>query len=156
MPGLTGFITALQGDTDQVFTTLSHSLGARARDRDGNEYVLLAGAAGTVAGSWVSFDELHATTPLNANAKGRVAIAMAAIDAVTKYGWYQIYGINSIAKVAVGFLDNGLIYGTATPGVADDAVVAGDLVLGAVGRSAVVNGAAVVELNYPMATDALG
>jgi len=113
-----------------------------------NEYIYLQGVASTAAGSWVTFDEAHLTTLAVADAQGRVAIAMAAIVA-DRYGWYQIYGKNTIAKVYTGFADNGFIYLTATAGTVDDAVVATDKVVGAFGRSAISDGVATVELNYP-------
>lgn len=142
------------GDTSAVDSSAYNPLGTRARDADGNEYIYLKGVASTTANSWVSFDENHETTLLAANAKGRVAIAMAAIVA-DKYGWYQIYG-EGTGKVATGFADNGLVYATSTGGTVDDDVVTGDLVVGAIGRSAISSGLATMELNYPFITDALG
>lgn len=142
-------------DTDAVHTTLEHPLGTRAVDGDGNIYIYLQGVASTAAGDWVTFDEAHLTTRTAANAVGRVGIAMAAIVA-SSYGWYQIYGKNTIANVGTSFADNGKVYLTATAGRIDDAVVAGDLVVGAIGRSVEASNVATVELNFPFATDALG
>jgi hypothetical protein len=156
MPLLTGQgPIALPSGPGDIDSTELIPLGTRAKDKDGNEYIYLKGVASTEAGSWVSFDEAHVTTLLAANAVGRVAIATAATVAST-YGWYQIYGKNTVAKVLAGFADNGKIYCTATPGSVDDAVVAGDLVVGAIGRSAIASGVATVELSYPFVTDALG
>lgn len=152
MANLAARPTLFAGDTSDVDTVLKHPLGTRAFDTAGNEYIYLQGVASTAAGSWVSFDEEHATTLLAADAKGRVAIAMAATVAST-YGWYQIYGKNTIAKVLTGFADNGLVYATATAGSVDDAVVAGDRVRGAIGRSAIASGVATMELNYPSVAD---
>lgn len=151
---LTGSAGAAE-NTSAVHSTAAHPIGTRAVDGDGNEYIYLKGVASTVAGSWVSFDEAHETTLLTANAKGRVAVAMAATVAST-FGWYQVYGKNTIAKALTGFADNGLIYATGTAGSVDDAVVAGDLVVGAIGRSALSSGVITVELNYPFVTDTLG
>lgn len=153
---LKGYQVAFHADTDTVDTEQKIPLGSRAFDNDGNEFIYLKGVTSTAAGSWVSFDEAHVTTLLVADAKGRVAVAMAAVDANTKFGWYQIYGKNTIAKVLASFADNGLIFATATAGSVDDAAVAGDLIVGAMGRSAVSGGVATVELNYPFATDNLG
>jgi hypothetical protein len=151
----TNAVSLVDGDSSSVDTTPKHQLGTIVGDKDGNEYIYLLGVASTEAGSWVSFDENHATTLLVANAKGRVGVAMAATVANT-YGWYQIYGKNTIAKALTGFADNGLIYSTATAGSIDDAVVSGDLVVGAIGRSAVSGGVITAELNRPFATDTLG
>lgn len=155
MAYLTGRTEAFTGDTSIVDDSAVTKLGTRAFDTAGNEYIYLLGVANTAAGSWVSFDEAHVTALLVANAVGRVAVAMAAIVA-NKYGWYQIYGKNTIAKVLANFADNGLVFSTATAGSIDDAAVAGDLVVGAIGRSAVSSGAATMELNFPFATDNLG
>lgn len=151
-----GSVTAslFDGDVDNVDTTLRQPLGTKAGDKDGNEFIYLSGVASTVAGSWVSFDEAHVTTLLVANAKGRVAVAMAAIVA-SSYGWYQIYGKNTIALALTGFADNANIWSTATAGSIDDAVVAGDQIIGAIGRSAVSGGVITAELNYPLATDSI-
>lgn len=141
-----------------VYTKAKYRLGTRVKDKAGNEFIFLKGVASTVAGSWVSFDELFVTTLLAANAVGRVGIAQAAVDATTKYGWYQIYGKAS-GKVLAAFADNGKVYGTSTAGSVDDAVVSGDLVVGAIGRSAIdgsVTGQAWMELSYPFATDVVG
>jgi hypothetical protein len=142
-----------------VDSTRKYRLGTRIKDSAGNEFIYLKGVTSTAQGSWVSFDEVHVTTLLAANAVGRVAVAQAAVDASTKYGWYCIYGKTS-AKVLASFADNGKIFSTSTAGSVDDAVVTGDLVVGAIGRSAVDGGSstgqAYVELSYPFATDVLG
>ena len=69
------------GNTAEVDTGAKHTLGTRARDSAGNEYVYMTGVASTVLGSWVTYDELYITTLLAADAIGPVAVAMAAIDA---------------------------------------------------------------------------
>ena len=88
------------------------------------------------------------------NAVGRVAIATAAIVA-DKYGWYQIYGKNEDALAGAAITaDKALYLGTA--GTVDDADVAGDLIKGAISRSAAggAGSAFTVELNYPLVDDA--
>lgn len=143
-----------------IFTNIDdtqlYPLMTRRRDEQGNEYVYLKGLAATVLGSWVTFDEVGVTTLLAANAIGEVAIAMGACVA-TKFGWYNIYG-GVQGKVAVAFADNGNVYATATAGTADDAVVAGDRVKCATGRSAIdatVIGCALMQINYPYMDDGL-
>lgn len=126
--------------------------GERVRDEAGNEYIFGLGVASCAAGSWVSLDEAAQATLLAANAKGRVGIAMAAIVA-SSYGYFQIYGKSVTAKALTGFADNADCYATATAGSVDDAIVAGDRVKGAIGRSAVSGGVITVELNYPYVDD---
>ena len=154
MASLTGYTKVFAGDTTAVDTTKKHPLGTRAMDVNGNEYIYLTGVASTEAGSWVSFDEVHITTLTVANAKGRVAIAMAATVAST-YGWYQIYGKSTTALVASTVADNALLYLHASAGRVDDVDVSGDLILGAIARSLATNVASplTVELNYPCVDD---
>ncbi len=138
----------------QVDLSALYALGSRTITRDGNEYIYLEGVAGTVTNSWVTFDEDGKTTLTVLNARGRVGIAMAAIVAA-RFGWYQIYG-SAVGRVLAGFVDNGLVYLTTTAGSVSNAVVAANLVVGAIGRSAVVGGVATIELSYPFATNVVG
>lgn len=149
MANLTGFTGIFAGDTSVIDTTLKHPLGTRAQDVNGNEYIYLQGVASTVAGDWVVFDEAHLTTRTVANSLGRAGVAMAAV-VVSSYGWYQIYGKNTIAKALTGYLDNAKVWLTSTAGSIDDTDVGVDLVDGAIGRSAVSGGVITVELNYPV------
>ncbi len=158
MATLTGYSKLFSGSTAVIDDQAMHLLGTRSFDKDGNEYIYLKGVASTAAGDWVSFDEAHATIRAIADAVGRIAIAMAAIVA-NKYGWYLIYGTHPTAAVKTAFADNGICYLTSTAGSVDDTDAAGDLVLGAIGRSAGNQGtpatasAAIVEISYPHVND---
>lgn len=155
MAKLIGRPMATVGDTTDVHSSAQNIVGTRTMDDAGNEYVYMQGVASCAQGSWVSYDEAYVTTLAVANAQGRVAVAMAAVDAATKYGWFQIYGKVS-AKALTGFADNGKVYLTATDGSVDDADVAGDVVIGAIGRSALgtpVSGQSYFELSYPFVMD---
>lgn len=137
-----------------VHASKKYRLGTRKKDVAGNEYIYLQGVASCVDGSWVTFDEDHVTILAVADAQGRVAVAQAAVDAATEYGWFMIYGLANALCLA-SFADNGKVYLTATAGSVDDADVAGDVVMGAVGRSArdTTTGTADFELNYPQVLD---
>lgn len=153
MADLTSRPQIFAGDTSVVDTQIRHQLGTRAFDASGNEYIYAQGVANTAAGSWVTLDEALATTLSTANAKGRVGVAMAAIVA-SRYGWYQIYGQNTIALGVSGSIDdNDALYLTSTAGTVDDTDVAGDLILGAIARSADTSGVFTVELSYPFVND---
>lgn len=145
-----------EGDTSIVDTEARHTVGTCGFDKDGNQYVYMQGVTGVDSThNWVSYDELYVTTLLAANAKGRVGVAMATIDATTKFGWFQIYGKNTIAG-SDAVADNATLYIDATAGRVDDAAVTGDLVVGAIGRSTDAStNIMTVELNYPMVTDVL-
>lgn len=119
------------------------------------EFMYAKGVANTVVGSVAIIDEAGISSLASANGKGRIGCAMAA-NVANNYGWYQIGG-KGVAKVLTGFADNGICYLTATAGSVDDAAVAGDLVQGMMGRSAVGTpsaGKAYVELNRPFVDDA--
>lgn len=140
------------GDVDSVQL---NALGTEAKDADGNIFVYLKGVASTLANSWVSYDEVFVTTLLVANCQGRVAIASAAIDATTKWGWYCVSG-KYAGKALAAFADNGKVYTTATAGSVDDADVATEVVIGAIGRSALDTpslGLAYFELSRPIVMD---
>jgi len=146
-----------EGDTSKVYTSAVHTPGTVAFDSDGNEYIFMQGVSGiTSTTNWVSFDENFVTTLLAANAVGRVAIAMAQIDATTKYGWFQIYGKNAIGGSDAIPTDKQM-YIDATAGRVDDAAVTGDLIIGAISRSTDSStNIATFELNYPFVSDTLG
>jgi hypothetical protein len=137
-----------------VDTAQRHPLGSRVQAADptlGNgEFIYLKGASSTAIGTWSTInDDDGTTTRLVADAVGSVGVAMAAIDAATKYGWFQIFGKAS-GLAAASFADNGSVYITATAGVVDDAVVDGDLVHNALGASTIVSaGLAEFEIHYP-------
>ena len=120
------------------------------------EFVYLKGVTGTAVGSVVLIAPDDWSTSLaTANDVGKLAVAVAAIDANTKFGWYQIYG-KGAAKVLASFADNGDCYLTATAGSVDDADVAGDYIRGMKGASAIdtpSTGLAEVELGYPEVAD---
>lgn len=154
MSNKVGYNKATVGKLTDIDTEARNIVGTRSFDENGNEFIYLKGVASTLAGSWVTFDELYLTTLLVANGLGRVAIAQAATVAST-WGWYQIYGAG-YGLCLVSYADNAKVWATATAGSVDDADVAVDLIDGAIGRSAratsgTYSGMALFELNYPVA-----
>lgn len=144
-----------QGNTTVVDTVQQCPLLTRGFDKSGNEYIYLSGLAATAAGTVVVYDELGVTALIAANAIGPVAIAEAAVDAGTKFGWYLIHGSRTAACDA-GIVDNSKVYIDGTSGRVDDTVVAGDQVNGAVFRSADTANFATVQVTYPSVSDSLG
>ena len=142
-------------------TVQKHPLGMIVHAVDpvygGGEFIYLSGVASTVLGSWVTYNpDDFSTTLLAANAIGPVGVAMS-INVASQYGWYQISG-KAIGKALVSFADNANVYGTATAGSVDDAIVAGDRVQGCKGASAVDTpsaGLAEFEIARPFVNDAL-
>jgi hypothetical protein len=119
------------------------------------EFIYLKGVANTAIGTWVTYNaDDWSTTRLAANAIGAVGVAMSACVA-NNFGWYQING-KAIGLALTGYVDNALVYATATAGSVDDAVVAGDRVKNAIGASAVdtpSTGFAEFEINRPFMDD---
>lgn len=120
------------------------------------EFIYLKGVASTAVGSWVTFNsDDYSTALLAANAIAPVAVAMSA-NVAGQYGWYQISG-KAVGKALTGYVDNALVYATATAGSVDDAVVVGDRVKNALGASAVgtpSSGLAEFEIQRPWMDDA--
>lgn len=145
---------------DVTDTVQKHPLGTIVAAADpvygGGEFIYLKGVASTAIGSWVTYNNDDGSTALlAANAIGPVGVAMSA-NVASQYGWYQING-KAIGKALTGYVDNALVYATATAGSVDDAVVAGDRVKNAIGASAVdtpATGYAEFEINRPWMDDA--
>lgn len=149
MAVLTGPTMVVVGNTASVHDSALNTLGQRAFDIAGNEYIYLQGVASTVANDAVTYDELYATARSVAAAVGPVAIAQAAVVAA-KFGWYLICGRGTV-NVAAAVADNAKLFLTATAGNLDDASVAGDQVVGAYARSAAGGaGSVTVQVVYPI------
>lgn len=138
-----------------INATKRYRLGTKKKDVNDNVFIYLKGVASTAAGSWVTFDENFATTLLTANAVGPVAISMSANTSATNYSWYQIYGNNTIASSDTTAADVQL-YIDGTNGRVDDAVVTGDLVVGAVSTGSDTSNVLPVWIQYPYVTNVLG
>lgn len=136
---------------NQVDATKKHRLGTRRRTPDNKEFIYLSGVASLVAEDFVVFDESFATTRAIADEVGPVAVAMAAVDASTEYGWFQIYGVATGDTGTVAA--DKTLYLTATAGRLDDVDVAGDSVHGVFSMAADSSNSCTVWLNYPFVTD---
>ena len=143
-----------------IHTTKRYRLGTEKSDVAGNVYVYLKGVASTAVGSWVNFDtSTDGTTALldtdvAATLVGRIAVAMAAIDATTKFGWYLVKG-NGSALSLTGATDTKNCFATSTAGSVDDsgagaeALVFNAFYTGAVNETSFL---APVVLNRPFMT----
>lgn len=144
-----------------AFSTEVHAeqkfrIGTRVKDRSGNEFIYLKGVTSTIADDAVTYAEAGVTTLLAANAIGPVAFAGAAIDAVTKFGWYCVWG-NCLANVVANSADNATIGRETTDGKVGDGRAAGDEILNAIARGATTTAAkAYVQINYPYVNDKTG
>ena len=144
------------GQTTNIDTALTQTICSRGVDSTGNEYIYLKGVASTIAGSVVTFDEAGVTTLLAANAIGPVAIAMAATDSTSKWGWYCIWGTCSADMVA-NSADNASLGRETTDGKVGDGRAAGDEIIVMIALGATTGAAlAGVQLYYPLVNDITG
>jgi hypothetical protein len=156
MASLTSTPKVFSGDTSIVDSVQQYTLGTKAFDSAGNEYIYMQGVTSCTTGSWVTYDEDYVTTLLAADAKGPVAVAMAAISATTYYGWFCVRGTVS-ALLAANCADNVLIGYESTAGYAGDGRAAGDQIYGAISRGATTSAAATdCQIWYPFVDDAYG
>jgi len=138
-------------NTDAVDTTKVHPLGTKATG-GGKEYVYAEGSASIAQYGVVIFDAAWVADQAVAGDVGMVGVAQAAIVA-SSYGWFQIWGISEVlADAAVAA--NVQLYLTATVSDVDDAVVAGDNILGMTSIAAGDNTTVAVMLTYPHVTNA--
>lgn len=140
----------------EVHASKKFHLGTRVRDKNGNEFIYLTGAASTVADDAVTYDEAGLTTLLAANAIGPVAFAGGAIDATTKFGWYCVWG-KCLSNMVANSADNATVGRETTDGKVGDGRAAGDEILSCVARGATTTAAKqYVQINYPYVNDKTG
>lgn len=136
-------------------TTQNHPLGMIVRAQETSvplgecEFIYLKGASSTAAGDVVTYNaKTGATTRvLDDTGSSSAAVAMAACDASTKYGWYAISGCVPVNAATVAA--DVPLYLTGTAGQVDDAVVAGDLIVGMSSATTDSSGYAYATLSRP-------
>lgn len=138
-------------DVTDTSTVQKLALGTRALGVDPTlgvaEFIYLKGVAGTAVGSLVIYDAKNGTTTLAvAASKGPVAVAMSA-NVANQFGWYcvkaAVVPVLSLTANAAGAVQ----YVTATAGVADDAVVAGQGIDGLINLTLVGGATALSDMS---------
>tara|TARA_R110002020_G_C15846305_1_gene735685 strand:- start:51 stop:560 length:510 start_codon:yes stop_codon:yes gene_type:complete len=142
--------------TEQV--KLGTRVTAQHDDYGVAEFIYLNGVASTAQGMAVVYDENYVTalTAAGGDDEGNIAVAMSA-SVANEYGWYCIYGTVPVEVEASAAADKAVYLGASTAGHLDDNDVAGDMVQGAVTRSALDTpntGQAWIQLSYPTCNDA--
>ena len=77
-------------------------LGTRGRDADGNEYVYVDFQESCINGEWVSFNSSYQASQLGATSIGWVGVVVATVSASDRFGWVQVYGVNTFAWATSG------------------------------------------------------
>ena len=128
------------GRPGDVHTTQQNDLGAVRRYSDGSTYIYLKGCTSCADGSVVVYQPGVFTAALVATGlKGSVAIASAAVDASTKYGWFMIIGQDAgIARSAIA--SNTALFAGGVSGSPDDVAVKGDQIMNMIARNAPAGG----------------
>jgi hypothetical protein len=124
------------GRPGEVHTSQQNDLGAVRQYSDGASYIYLKGVTSCIAGSVVAYQPSVFTAILVATGvKGSVAIATAAVNAATSYGWFLIRGqYTSTVRTAV--TSNTALFAGGVAGYVDVAAVKGDQILGLYARNA--------------------
>lgn len=144
-------------DLTNVDTTAQYPLGHRCRAFDTGvtgygwgEFIYLKGVGSTVRGSVVTITDDYLTALAVADAHGAVGVALAIIDAATKFGWYQILG-KGVACSEATIVDGTQAYVGATAGFIDDAATAGDQIIGMIISSTTDTATCVMNMTtYPV------
>lgn len=144
------------GQFDQVHSTKKYRLLTTKQDVAGNTYIYLKGVASLVAYDVVTYDEAGATTLLAANAKGPVAVAQAAVDSATEYGWFMIAGVTTV-NIAANSADNATVGREGADGKVGDGRAAGDQIANFITRTATTGAATgTAQLRFPYVDDFIG
>lgn len=117
------------GNHDDVHTTQQNALGAVRKFSDGNTYIYLKGVTSCADGSVVVFQPGVWTAVLIATTvKGSVAVAQAAVDASTKFGWFLYIGSDTIT-VRTATTSNTALFAGGVAGFVSSTAVKGDQVM---------------------------
>lgn len=137
------------GNHDEVHASQLNPLGAVRKFSDGNDYIYLKGVTSCADGSVVVFRPGVWTAILVATGvKGSIAIAQAAVDASTKYGWFLYIG-QDVVTVRSAITSNTALFAGGVAGYVDDTAVKGDQILNAyaLGTGAADGGSVAIQID---------
>ena len=141
---------------DQLDTSDKYAVGTRYMDKNGNDYVYLAGAASTNKYDWVTYNVSTGSVTRLATTEniGPVAIAMGTIVA-KNYGWFQIAGYG-IGGVGAATSAGSVLFSSGTAGLAGGSVATGEMIVNAFAVTAGGgSGTMSVRIMYPFSTGTL-
>lgn len=135
------------GRPGEVHTSQLNDLGAVRKYSDGAEYIYLKGATGVADSSVVLYQPgTFTAVKISTGLRGDIAVATAAVDAATKFGWFLIVGSYSTVVGNSAIASNVPLYIGGVAGQVDDTVVKGDQIFKATVRNA-AGGSAVLHVN---------
>lgn len=117
-------------------TVQNHPLGTRVKAVDetygAGRFIYLKGVGSTAVADWVGYSPaLGTSVRATANGTYPLAVAMAACDTTTKFGWYQTHGLAQARGLTSITHTSGFLALTGTAGSVDDASVIGDHIFNA-------------------------
>lgn len=127
--------------------------------------IYLQGAANTIQGSVVTYNSREGSTTLLTATTGKntgfpLAVAMAAINSVGSWGWYQTSGCALVAKDATDFPTANSVYLSATAGKISVTAASGNQVQNAITANSISVASTTttiyVNINRPSAQGAAG
>jgi hypothetical protein len=139
---------------DQVHSVKKYRLMTRKSDSAGNEYIYLKGVGSLADGDFVRFDGTGTTTRAitSMTNDGPIAVAQAAVDASTKFGWFMIAGRDSAANVATASSISGkALFVSGTAGRATTTPATEECISGAFADGDSTSNSGAVFLIYPAA-----
>lgn len=137
------------GAHDEVHASQLNELGAVRLFSDRNYYIYLKGVASVVDGDVVVFQPgVWTAVRLATTVKGQVAIAQAAVDAATEYGWFLYIGSDTIT-VRTASTSNTALFAGGVTGFVSTTAVKGDQILNAWIRNAAAadGGSALIQID---------
>jgi hypothetical protein len=140
-------------------TTQLHKLGRRCKAVDTGstdygpaEFIYLEGCASIVRGDVVVYNDNYLCVRSVGGLTGACAVALGACVA-SNYGWFQILG-RGVATSNTTIVDGTQAYICGTAGMIDDAVLAGDAIVGMIISSTTDTATCVVNMTtYPVVAD---
>lgn len=137
------------GEHNEVHASQKNELGAVRLFSDGNHYIYLKGATSVVDGDVVVFQPgVWTAVRIATGVKGQVAIAQAAVDAATEYGWFLYIG-DDVITVRTATTSNTALFAGGVTGFVSSTAVKGDQILGMMIRNAAAadGGSAQVQID---------
>jgi hypothetical protein len=140
-------------------TTKLWPLGERVKAKDmgatdygPGEFIYLEGCASIVRGDIVVFNDNYLCVRSVGGLTGAVAVALGACVA-SNYGWFQILG-RGVATSNTTIVDGTQAYICGTAAMIDDAVLAGDAIVGMIISSTTDTATCIVNMTtYPVVAD---
>lgn len=124
------------GQPGEVHTSQLNDLGAVRKYSDGATYIYLTGVTSCVAGSVVVYKpSVFGAVLVATGVKGSVAIATAAVNLTTSYGWFMIIG-QYVSTTRTALTSNTALFAGGVAGYVDVTAVKGDQILGLYCRNA--------------------